>query len=474
MPIAHQPGPRERAGDPPRGLRRRADPRRAHLALPVHGVGHGQGPAREGALRHLPRPVRARQPRQLGGLPAGRRRARPRARRPHQLRGRQLPRRADRPAHLHHRRRQERLLAAADHCPRDARSDDAGVVGVSFRAGKVSVGEDTEAPFEATIPEQALRDELPDSAKVLAQALFEDGRRLAFSADPARVRQVSRRAAVAVATALATGALAVASGCGGGDEPNPAITPDPAYGAQPNIVFIYTDDQDYSSFNRRIMPHTFADIVDHGSDFTNYYDATPLCCPARAGVLTGQYGHNNGVLSNKPGYGDLADNENTLPVWLQRAGYRTAIAGQVPQRLRERGRRQGRRRARLGPVVGRDRQRARLLRLQARRERPPAQGGLQGPVPHQRDQRARGGGRPPALRRPAVLPLGDPERAARREHQREQRRPVRRRVGAPAARPRPLRRHAAAATARACSSRTSPTSPRSSAASRASARSSAG
>ncbi len=137
---------------------------------------------------------------------------------------------------------------------------------------------------------------------------------------------MTRRTAVAVATALATGALAVASGCGG-DEPNPAITPDPAFGAQPNIVFIYTDDQDYSSFNRRVMPHTFADIVDHGSDFKNYYDATPLCCPARAGVLTGQYGHNNGVLSNKPGYGDLADNENTLPVWLQRAGYRTAIAG---------------------------------------------------------------------------------------------------------------------------------------------------
>ena len=46
------------------------------------------------------------------------------------------------------------------------------MVGVSFRAGKVSVGEDTEAPFEAAIPEQALRDELPDSAKVIAQALF--------------------------------------------------------------------------------------------------------------------------------------------------------------------------------------------------------------------------------------------------------------------------------------------------------------
>ena len=130
---------------------------------------------------------------------------------------------------------------------------------------------------------------------------------------------------IAAAAAIAA-ALIVAGGCGG-EDPNPPIEPDPAYGEQPNIVFIYTDDQDYSSFTRRIMPNTFREIVDRGTNFTNYYDATPLCCPARAGVLTGQYGHNNGVLANKPGYGDLEDNENTLPVWLQRAGYKTAIAG---------------------------------------------------------------------------------------------------------------------------------------------------
>jgi N-acetylglucosamine-6-sulfatase len=139
--------------------------------------------------------------------------------------------------------------------------------------------------------------------------------------------QVTRRAAVAAATALATAGLALASGCGGGEEPNPPVSPDPAYGEQPNIVFVLTDDQDYSSFKRRIMPRTYSEIVDRGTRFLNYYDTTPLCCPARAGVLTGQYGHNNGVLSNKPGYGDLAENDNTLAVWLQRAGYQTAIAG---------------------------------------------------------------------------------------------------------------------------------------------------
>lgn len=140
---------------------------------------------------------------------------------------------------------------------------------------------------------------------------------------------VARTAPVAAFVVLLAALLVFVTGCGGGggEDPNPAVKPDPAYGAQPNIVFIYTDDQDYASFNRRIMPNTFREVVDPGTNFTNYYDATPLCCPARAGVLTGQYGHNNGVLANKPGYGDLEDNDNNLPVWLQRAGYKTAIVG---------------------------------------------------------------------------------------------------------------------------------------------------
>jgi N-acetylglucosamine-6-sulfatase len=131
------------------------------------------------------------------------------------------------------------------------------------------------------------------------------------------------------ATALAVLVVTVAAGvgCGGGEEPNPPVKPDPRFGEAPNIVFVLTDDQDYASFKRRVMPNTFRLLVDKGTTFTNYYDATPLCCPSRAAMLTGQYGHNNGVLSNKPGYGNLEQNDSVLPVWLQRAGYGTAIAG---------------------------------------------------------------------------------------------------------------------------------------------------
>ncbi|MFI5122492.1 MAG: sulfatase [Vicinamibacteria bacterium] len=57
------------------------------------------------------------------------------------------------------------------------------IVGVSFRAGKVAVGDDTIAPFEIPIPDSAIRDELPGPATVTAKALFDDGRRLGQAAN---------------------------------------------------------------------------------------------------------------------------------------------------------------------------------------------------------------------------------------------------------------------------------------------------
>ncbi len=122
---------------------------------------------------------------------------------------------------------------------------------------------------------------------------------------------------------------ALLAGCGGGDspEPNPPVEPNPRFGEQPNFVFILTDDQDYASYNRETMPLTHRLLGDAGFTFTNHVDATPLCCPSRAAYQSGQYGHNNGVLNNKPGYGELTDKDNLLPIWLQRAGYSTAYVG---------------------------------------------------------------------------------------------------------------------------------------------------
>ncbi len=102
----------------------------------------------------------------------------------------------------------------------------------------------------------------------------------------------------------------------------------PEVGAeQPNLVLITTDDQPSSSFRRAYMPATFGALVERGTSFTDAVVNSPLCCPSRSTILTGQYPHNHGVLSNAPGYGSLADKRNVLPVWLRRAGYRTAHFG---------------------------------------------------------------------------------------------------------------------------------------------------
>lgn len=107
-----------------------------------------------------------------------------------------------------------------------------------------------------------------------------------------------------------------------------SATSSAAAATRPNTIVIQTDDQDAPSLNHRVMPRTVRYIQRPGTTFTDYIDSGPLCCPSRAVMLTGQYGHNNGVLWDNPNpYGDLRGKGNTLPVWLQRAGYRTVHIG---------------------------------------------------------------------------------------------------------------------------------------------------
>ena len=96
----------------------------------------------------------------------------------------------------------------------------------------------------------------------------------------------------------------------------------------PNIVLISTDDQTVEEL--QWMPFTRSLIGGRGVTFASGLSPHPLCCPARAEVLTGQYGQNNGVHHNagpNGGYRALRDPDNTIARWLQRAGYRTAMVG---------------------------------------------------------------------------------------------------------------------------------------------------
>jgi N-acetylglucosamine-6-sulfatase len=98
---------------------------------------------------------------------------------------------------------------------------------------------------------------------------------------------------------------------------------------RPNIVVVMTDDQHADSV--RFMPNVQQLLAGQGVTFTNSFVSYSLCCPSRATFLTGQYAHGHGVRANTPpsgGYSKLAPTlGNSLPAWLQQAGYSTAHVG---------------------------------------------------------------------------------------------------------------------------------------------------
>ena len=123
------------------------------------------------------------------------------------------------------------------------------------------------------------------------------------------VHPPSRRGQALAAPALASLlAASLAGGCGSGAGTTQAATAkpvpvDPALARRtaggPNLLVILADDQAQNSFKARYMPQTFRWIVRPGTKFVNGVAAPPLCCPDRAGFLTGDYPHSSGVFSNK-------------------------------------------------------------------------------------------------------------------------------------------------------------------------------
>jgi arylsulfatase A-like enzyme len=99
-----------------------------------------------------------------------------------------------------------------------------------------------------------------------------------------------------------------------------------AAAVQPNILFIITDDQPALG-TLSVMPNTRQIFQDGGTDFTNFYDTTPLCCPSRGSFWIGQYAHNHGVKTN----GGVGENtyaqSDAIQAYLKNAGYTTGIVG---------------------------------------------------------------------------------------------------------------------------------------------------
>ena len=96
---------------------------------------------------------------------------------------------------------------------------------------------------------------------------------------------------------------------------------------RPNILVVMTDDQAVTDV--ALMPNVKRLLARKGTTFADAVDNFPLCCPARATFITGQYAHNHDVAGNFYPYGwyGMKNRGNTLPLWLKRAGYRTAHIG---------------------------------------------------------------------------------------------------------------------------------------------------
>jgi N-acetylglucosamine-6-sulfatase len=96
---------------------------------------------------------------------------------------------------------------------------------------------------------------------------------------------------------------------------------------RPNILVVMTDDQALADV--KLMPNVKRLLAEQGTTFADAVDSYPLCCPARATFITGQYAHNHDVQGNFFPYGwyGMKDRGNTLPAWLQGAGYKTALVG---------------------------------------------------------------------------------------------------------------------------------------------------
>ncbi|KAI8125419.1 hypothetical protein FF38_06472 [Lucilia cuprina] len=104
-------------------------------------------------------------------------------------------------------------------------------------------------------------------------------------------------------------------------------------GKLPNIVLILSDDQDVVLNGLTPMTNVKNFIGLKGATFENAFTTSPLCCPSRASLLSGQYVHNHRTFNNSleggcNGVHWLSQIEmETLAPTLKAAGYTNFFAG---------------------------------------------------------------------------------------------------------------------------------------------------
>ena len=97
---------------------------------------------------------------------------------------------------------------------------------------------------------------------------------------------------------------------------------------RPNILILLPDQLRAQSLGCYGDPNVISPCIDRlaasSLRFTSMIANTPVCCPARANLLTGRYTHRNGMVANDL---RLRESEVTISSVLRDAGYRTGFIG---------------------------------------------------------------------------------------------------------------------------------------------------
>ena len=102
----------------------------------------------------------------------------------------------------------------------------------------------------------------------------------------------------------------------------------PAAAKRPNILFLFPDQMRAQAMgcmgNPDVKTPNLDQLASEGILFRNTFANTPVCCPARANILTGKYAHKNGMIANDL---RLRESETTIAELLAADGYRTGFIG---------------------------------------------------------------------------------------------------------------------------------------------------
>src|ERR687885_2022462 len=98
----------------------------------------------------------------------------------------------------------------------------------------------------------------------------------------------------------------------------------------PNVLYIHSHDTGryVQPYGHQVPTPNIQRVADQGVVFREAFCAVPTCSGSRACLLTGQYGHSNGMLGLAHRGWELNDYREHIVNTLRRAGYWSALIGE--------------------------------------------------------------------------------------------------------------------------------------------------